>query len=64
VTRHPPTKAIRQNLIDLWSGQRRAIIVLTDDDLETMVTVFESKQRAPIEVLNRVYIEFRRSCPG
>jgi hypothetical protein len=64
VTRNPVTRAITRNLVDLWSGQRRAIIVLTDADLETMVTVFESRQRLPLEVVNRAYVDFIRSCPS
>jgi hypothetical protein len=53
VTRNDPPASIRKSLIDLWAGQRRAIIVLTDADLELMVSVFDSKQRLPIEVLKR-----------
>lgn len=64
VTRNPLPKKIHKSLIDLWSGQRRCIIVLTDADLELMVTVFESKQRLPIEVLKKSYIEFARSLPS
>jgi hypothetical protein len=64
VTRNPLPKNIFKNTIDLWSGQRRCIIALTDSDLETMVTVFESKQRLPIEVLKRAYIDFTRACPS
>jgi len=64
VTRNAPSRAIQKHLIDLWSGQRKAIVVLTDADLETMVTVFESKQRDAIDVLNRAYVEFIRSCPS
>ena len=64
VTRNPFTKAIFKNTVALWSGQRRCIIGLTDDDLEFMVEVFDSKQREPIEVLKKKYIEFRRACPA
>jgi hypothetical protein len=64
VTRNPLPKNIFKNTIDLWSGQRRCIIALTDSDLETMVTVFESKQRLPIELLKRAYIDFTRACPS
>jgi hypothetical protein len=64
VTRNGLPKHIFKNTIDLWSGQRRCIIALTDADLEMMVTVFESKQRLPIEVLKRAYIEFTRACPS
>jgi hypothetical protein len=53
-----------KNTIDLWAGQRRCIIVLTDEDIEQMVTVFETKQRLPIEIVKAKYIEFARSCPS
>ena len=64
VTRNPLTKAMYKNTIDLWSGQRRCILALTDEDISIMVDVFESKQRSPFEVLKKIYIEFRRKCPG
>jgi len=63
LTRHPLSKAMFNNTIQLWSGQRRCILALTDADLELMVQVFESKQRFPIEVLKKKYVEFRRACP-
>jgi hypothetical protein len=64
LTRNPLPKPMFKNTIDLWSGQRRCILALTDQDLELMVNVFESKQRQPIEVLKRKYIEFVRACPS
>lgn len=64
VTRNPLPKHIEKNLIDLWSGQRKCIVCLSDNDIRTMVTIFESKQRNPIEVLKRAYIEFTRKCPS
>jgi len=64
VTRNALPKHIGKSLIDLWSGQRKCIVALTDDDLQTMVTVFESKQRSPIEILKRAYVEFMRRCPS
>lgn len=64
LTRHKLPKAMYQNTIDLWSSQRKCIIALTDEDLKLMVQVYESKQRAPIEVLKKKYVEFRRSCPS
>ena len=64
VTRNQLTRAMERNLVDLWSGQRRCIIVLTDEDVDLMVNVFDSRQREPIEVLQRSYVNFRRSCPG
>jgi len=64
LTRNPLPKAMYTNTIDLWSSQRKCIIAITDEDLKLMVDVYESKQRAPIEVLKKRYIEFRRSCPS
>jgi hypothetical protein len=64
LTRNPLPRHIHKNTIDLWSGQRRCIIALTDEDLELMVTVFESKQRLPIEVLKRAFVDFSRACPS
>jgi len=64
ITRNKIPKNIKQNTIDLWSGQRKCIIIITDEDLKLMVSVFESKQRLPIEVLKRAYIDFIRSAPS
>lgn len=63
VTRNPLPRAMFKNTVDLWSGRRRCIIAVTDADLEQMVEVFESKQRLPIEVLKKKYVEFIRACP-
>jgi len=64
LTRNPPPKAVYKNTIDLWSGQRRCILILTDEDIKLMGQLYESKQRLPIEVLKKKYIEFSRDCPG
>ncbi len=64
LTRNRPPRTIVQNTIDLWSGQRRCILILDDTDVELMVQLYESKQRLPIEVLKKKYIEFTRACPG
>ncbi len=63
VTRKEFNKAERKRVIDLWSGQRKAIVTLTDIDIEQMVEVFESGQRIPLDVLKKKYVEFRRDCP-
>ena len=63
VTRNPLEKAEMTRTVNLWSGQRKAIVVLTDADVEQMVEVFESKQRTPLEVIVKKYVEFRRECP-
>lgn len=64
VTRNRLPRAMFQNTIDLWSGQRHCIIALTDEDLSLMVNVFESKQRPPIDIVKKKYVEFRRACPS
>lgn len=64
VTRHELKTARQKNVIDLWSGQRRCIVTITDNDIEQMVDVYESKQRSPIDVLKKKYVQFRRSCPS
>jgi hypothetical protein len=63
ITRTPLKKAEFQRTIDLWSGQRKSVIAVTDDDITQMVEVFESRQRTPMEVVAKKYVEFRRACP-
>lgn len=63
-TRNRPPKNILQNTIDLWSGQRCCILILDDEDLKLMCEVYESKNRLPIEIIKRKYIEFTRLCPN
>jgi hypothetical protein len=64
LTRNRPPNKILRNTIDLWSGQRRSILILDDSDMAMMTDVFESKQRLPIEVIKKKYVEFTRMCPG
>lgn len=64
LTRNPLPRAMFGNTVDLWSGQRRCIVTLTDQDIELMVNVFETKQRKPLDVLKKKYVEFRRACPS
>jgi hypothetical protein len=63
-TRNEPPKKVMRNLIDLWSGQRKCILVLTDEDLKMMCQVYESKNRTPIEVIKKKFIEFNRLLPS
>lgn len=63
VTRHELRRAEKRRVVDLWSGQRKAIVTLTDMDVGQMVEVFESKQRAPLDVLKKKYVQFRQACP-
>lgn len=64
ITRNELKRARQKSTIDLWAGQRRCIITLTDIDLEQMVDVYESKQRSPLDVLKKKYVQFRRDCPS
>lgn len=64
ITRNHLSRAMFKNTINLWAGQRRCIIALTDEDLSLMVNVFESKQRQPIDIIKKKYVEFRRACPS
>jgi hypothetical protein len=64
VTRNRLSRAMLQSTIDLWSGQRKCIIAITDEDIDLMVNVYESRQRLPIEVLASKFIEFQRACPS
>ena len=63
-TRKKPPKNIVQNIIDLWSGQRKCILILTDEDLSFMCEVYESKNRNPIDIIKSKYVEFTRSLPS
>lgn len=63
-TRHKPPRKVIKNTVDLWSGQRRCIIIMDDEDLKLMCQLYESKQRKPIDVVNKKYREFIRLCPA
>jgi len=64
LTRNRLKSAMMKNITQLWSGQRRCIIAITDEDLDLMVTVYESKQRHPIDVLSMKYSQFIANCPS
>jgi hypothetical protein len=64
ITRNEPGKNVVKNIVDLWSAQRKCILVLTDEDIRLMVTVFRSKQRSPLDVLKKKFVEFNRQCPS
>lgn len=63
-TRNKPPKNVFKNTIDLWSGQRKCILIMDDKDLELMCQVYENKQRKAIDVINKKYVEFIRACPS
>lgn len=62
-TRCKSSKPILQNTIDLWSSDRRCILIMDDSDLALMETINSSHQRLPIEVIKKKYIEFSRLHP-
>ena len=62
-TRNKPSKPILQNTIDLWSSDRRCILIMDDRDLGLMESTNRNKQRLPIEVIKKKYIEFSRLHP-
>ncbi|MGH9504611.1 MAG: hypothetical protein ACRD20_17295 [Terriglobales bacterium] len=64
LTRRFPLPKVFRNTIDLWAGQRRCILILDDYDLEQIVTLYESRQRDPLDVLKKKYVEFIRACPS
>jgi hypothetical protein len=64
VTRNELPAARQKQAVDLWSSRRTAIVALCDADLEQMVDVYESKQRKPIDVLKKKYVEFQRLWPN
>jgi hypothetical protein len=63
VCRNPLRSAEIKRTIDLWSGQRKAIVAIDDQDISQMVELFESKQREAIDVIAARYTDFRRKCP-
>lgn len=63
-TRNPPPKNVYKNTIDLWAWQRKCILILTDEDLKLMGQVYENKQRKPLDVINKKFVEFMRDCPS
>ena len=48
----------------MGKGNCRRTIALTDEDIKVMADVFRSKQRLPIEVVNKKFVEFMRACPS
>jgi len=63
-TRNKPPKNIYKNTLDLWSGQRKCVLILTDEELKLMVRLFKGNQRLPIDVIKMKYVEFTRDCPS
>jgi len=64
ITRNPATRRIYRNTIDLWAGQRKCILILDDEDLKLMCDLYENKQRLPMDVIKKKYVEFTRACPA
>lgn len=64
VTRSPPSKKVLKNIINLWSGQRKCILVLTDEDMKLIGSLYQGNQRPAIDILKKKYVEFTRDCPS
>lgn len=64
VTRNPIKKSVEKNIIDLWSAHRKCILVLDDTNVETMVDLYKSRDRRPLDVIKLKFIEFTRTLPN
>jgi hypothetical protein len=62
VSRKPPPRSVQQNIIDLHSSKRTAIICLDDSDIDLMVQLLDSRRR-PVEALRKKHVEFSRRLP-
>jgi hypothetical protein len=62
LARRPPPRNVQQNIIDLHSSKRAAIICLDDSDLDLMVQLLDSN-RLPVEALRKKYVDFTRRLP-
>jgi hypothetical protein len=64
LSRREPLPRVFRNTVDLWAGQRRCILCLNDYDIELITDLYESRQRDPLDVLKKKYVEFIRKCPS
>jgi hypothetical protein len=62
LARTPPRRNVQQNIVDLHSSKRAAIICLDDSDIELMVQLLDSGRR-PIEAIRKKHVEFTRQLP-
>lgn len=63
VSRSEPPRAVRQNIVNLHSSKRVAIVCLTDADLALMLELRRTPKRRPIQALVKKYVEFTRMLP-
>lgn len=61
-SRKPPPRNVQQNIIDLHSSKRAAIVCLDDSDVDLMIQLLDSYRR-PIEALRKKHVEFTRRLP-
>ena len=61
-SRKPPPRRVQQNIIDLHSSKRVAIICLDDSDVDLMIQLLDSHRR-PIEALRKKHVNFTRQLP-
>ncbi|MFE3408689.1 hypothetical protein ACFXMT_10205 [Streptomyces mirabilis] len=62
LARNPPPRNVAQNIVDLHSSKRAAVLCLDDGDLELMLQLMESGRR-PIEAIRKKYVEYTRTLP-
>ncbi|MBC3986628.1 hypothetical protein H8N01_29620 [Streptomyces sp. AC536] len=62
LARNPMPRNVAQNIVDLHSSKRAAVLCLDDSDLELMLQLMESGRR-PIEAIRKKYVEFTRTLP-
>ncbi|MET7940663.1 hypothetical protein [Streptomyces sp. NPDC005302] len=62
LARNPSPRNVAQNIVDLHSSKRAAVLCLDDSDLELMLQLMESGRR-PIEAIRKKYVEFTRTLP-
>ncbi|WP_212732818.1 hypothetical protein [Streptomyces sp. TP-A0874] len=62
LARNPPPRNVAQNIVDLHSSKRAAVLCLDDGDLELMLQLMESGRR-PIEAIRKKHVEFTRTLP-
>ncbi|MFI9176024.1 hypothetical protein [Streptomyces lincolnensis] len=62
LSRNPPPRNVVQNIVDLHSSKRAAVICLDDADLELMLQLVDTG-RPPVEVIRKKYVEFTRVLP-
>lgn len=62
LARRPPPRNVLQNIVDLHSSKRSAIVCLDDSDVQLMIQLLDSGRR-PVEALRKKHVDFTRRLP-